>query len=95
MENPEGATGAGSLKMGLSTEAGSSYKKLNIFRLGRTLDCVFLQSAVYDARPAEHIPKSLLGTFANTNCQDIYRRLVDIEPHPLGSISGLALAGGS
>ncbi len=54
-----------------------------------------MQFGVNGARPSSHIPKSPLGKFTNTNCQDIYRRLVDIEPHPLGSISGFVLTGSS
>lgn len=70
-------------------------QEIKYFQFRQNIGFCVVQSAVNDAWPAEHIPKSLLGRFTNTNCQDIYRRLVDIEPHPLGSISGFALAGGS
>ena len=49
-----------------------------------------------DPWPSQCIPRSPAEQIHNTtNCQDIYRGLVDVEPHPLGSVPGFALAGGS
>lgn len=49
MENPDGATEAGSLELGLSTAAGSSYKTF--------IGVYVVQFAVSDALPLWHIPK--------------------------------------
>lgn len=95
MENPDGATEAGSLELGLSTEADSSYERLNVFNLSRILQFMLCSLALMMRGHPRTFPNPPLGKFTNTNCQDIYRRLVDIEPHPLGSISGFVLTGGS
>lgn len=92
MVNPDGATEAGSLELDLSAEAGSSCEKSNVFSFGENTAVYLCRLALMMHSHPSTFPKSLLGKFTYTNCQDIYR-LVDIEPHPLGSISGFVLAG--